>query len=315
MHGLTVALLALSSFSSGVLSFPTRCKPRHHHGRPYPSWISGQPLYPSYVSGQPSSVYAEPSSIYAEPSLVYGQPSSVYATPSSDPESQDYDQTYPTYSYYEPSPTADSIADYGTPSSVYGYPTPTASGTPYCPPTGSVQIISIDYTGTGCPSNSISSNLAEDGTNLQLAFDSYYASVGNDTSVASTANCHLTIKFQSPKGWSFSAYQTEYVGYVDLDDKVTAYQESEYKFEGDSKSKKCSRHWTGVLVEDYRVTDVFDKSTMVWSECEETITTLYIDTEVGVDNTDNKYGSGLITTDSINHKTTQNIGLEWNQIY
>ena len=308
MRGLTVALLVLHSFSSGVLSLPTKCHDELPYSSSEPLSVSPYP-YPSYG---PSSVtpYPYPSS---EPLSVSPYPYPSYE-PSSYPSSEPLSVSPYPYPSYEPS-SSPYPTDYAEPSAVYGAPTPSSSSTPYCPPIGSVQIVSVVYSGSGCPSDSIASTLSEDGTNVQLAFDSYYAGVGNDTTVASSASCQLTIHFKSPKGWSFSAYNTQYVGYVDLDDKVTAYQQSKYQFEGDSKSKTCTRHWTGELIKDYQVTDEFVRSTMVWSSYDETVTILHIDTQIGTDNSANPYGSGLITTDSINHKTTHNIGLEWNKVY
>ena len=299
-----------------------------------PSSVSDVPSYPTYystytvepVAESYSYYYPAPSSISDAPAY----PSYVYYTHTVEPVAETPCTTvsdtpsYPSVSDVPSYPSVSDIPSYPSVSDTPSYPSvsdtssypSSVSDAPYCPPTGSVQISRVDYDGSGCPTGSIAHTLSEDGTNLQLAFDSYTASVGdNDTTTASSADCHLTIYFDSPKGWSFSAYKTEYVGYVDLENKVTAYQESEYQFEGDSKSKKCTRHWTGPLMEDYRVDDVFEKPSMVWSSCEETTTILHINTEIGADNTNNPYGSGLITTDSINHKTTQIIGLEWNQVY
>ncbi|KAF8464687.1 hypothetical protein BDZ91DRAFT_821825 [Kalaharituber pfeilii] len=179
------------------------------------------------------------------------------------------------------------------------------------PPKDQVYIKSVDYAGTGCPPNSASFELAVDGSNIAIGFSSYVATAGPDISIKENRkNCLININLVYPQGWSYTVHDTDYRGFLSLDDKVTAMQKSTYFFTGDIRQIDTWNSWVGPIQGDYKFRDTIEKAAIVWSSCDAK-TTLNINTQIRVDNKDNKEGSGLITTDSVSHKVTHIIGFQW----
>jgi len=180
------------------------------------------------------------------------------------------------------------------------------------PPNGKVYIKGLNYAGSGCPAGSVAGTLSTDASNLNIAFDNYIASVGKGISITqSRKNCQLTIQLVYPPGWSYSVFETQYVGYVSLDKKVVATQKSQYWFAGDQKSMTFQSKWKGPFEDDYTFTDTIEKKAVVWSPCKSAPSSLLINTQIRVDNTYNKMGEGLISTDFINHQVTHKLGCRW----
>ncbi|KAF8464688.1 hypothetical protein BDZ91DRAFT_628573, partial [Kalaharituber pfeilii] len=181
------------------------------------------------------------------------------------------------------------------------------------PPKDQVYIKSIEYAGTGCPAGSVAAVLAVDGSNVAIAFDAYVASVGPGIAITENRkNCLININLVYPQGWSYTIHDTDYRGFVSLDDKVTALQKSTYFFTGETDQMEAWSSWTGPIELDYKFTDTIEKAAIVWSSCDAK-TTLNINTQIRVDNKANKAGSGLITTDVITHKVTHVLGFQWKQ--
>lgn len=73
--------------------------------------------------------------------------------------------------------------------------------------------------------------------------------------------------------------------------------------------------WTGPYTEDYIFTDEIPRSAVVWSPCYSggSPSSLNINTQIRVDNRNNREGQGMITTDVINNKVTHTLGCQWKQ--
>lgn len=180
------------------------------------------------------------------------------------------------------------------------------------PPADQVYIKGMNYAGSGCPAGSAIGTLASDGSNINIAFDNYIASVGKGIPITeSRKNCQINIDLMYPPGWSYSIYSTEYRGYVALDKKVTAIQQSDYWFPGESQTVRFSSFWEGPVQEDYKFTDDIARDAIVWSPCKSVPSTLNINTQIRASNMKNSKGNGMITTDVINHKVIHIVGCQW----
>jgi len=159
------------------------------------------------------------------------------------------------------------------------------------------------YFGSGCPKGSVDPTLADDGSWLNLAFSKFEAQVypGSIPS-QSHKNCQLSFELHFPKGWSVTLFDTTISGFVKLDKRVTASEESTYHFGGnpqDTATFKCPRKgWVGALSKSFSCTDQLLLEAFVWSSCKGTYETLFINTQIDVDNDKNPKGSGFINIQS-----------------
>lgn len=179
-------------------------------------------------------------------------------------------------------------------------------------PTTGTYIKSVTYAGTGCPAGSVAGTFSTNFDNINIAFDKYVATIGPHEPVANKRkNCQITFTIAYPAGWSYSITKTTYKGFVDLDNKVTARQQSEYWFQGhEENSLTYYDDWKGYISEDYTtIPDVIGKE--VWSPCKTTTSNLIVNTQIRLDNRYNPNGSGYISTDSLSHKVIHVLGCKW----
>jgi hypothetical protein len=180
------------------------------------------------------------------------------------------------------------------------------------PDPGSVFIKGVNFAGSGCPAGTVAIGFSDDKTNVNLAFDSYIASIGPGIAVTENRkNCLINFNIEYPPGWSYTIYSTDYRGFVSLDPKVTALQKSTYYFSNTPGQFEAQSTWTGPYSEDYYFTDTFDALAVVWSPCKSATNTLNINTQIRLDNSKDKTATGMITTDSITHKVVHVLGVAW----
>ncbi|KAF8455569.1 hypothetical protein BGX38DRAFT_1088250 [Terfezia claveryi] len=175
-----------------------------------------------------------------------------------------------------------------------------------------VRITGINYAGTGCPAGSVAGTLASDGSFINVAFDSYTAEVfpGSKPGEA-RKNCQLTFQLQYPPGWAVTVFETSYFGFVNLEKDVTARQQSTYRWASSSPTATFFSTWKGEISEDYKFTDQLEQESYVWSPCKGLPGTLVVNTQIQVDNSKNKKGRGLITTDSVEGVVIQKYACSW----
>ena len=181
------------------------------------------------------------------------------------------------------------------------------------PPWDQVYIKSVNYAGTGCPAGSVAGTLASDGSFINVAFDKYTAQIKGTTSNPGDTrkNCQLTFVLQYPPGWSVTVFDASYYGYVKLDKKVTATQQSTYRWGGQSPTASFYSTWTGAVDKDYTFTDSLVTAAYVWSSCKGVPGSLIVNTSIKVENSKNPNGNGLITTDAIEGVVTHKYGCQW----
>ena len=179
-----------------------------------------------------------------------------------------------------------------------------------------VGIEAVSYAGSGCKAGSVAISPSQDWTVVTLAFDSYIASIGPGIPfVERRKNCNINFRLHYPQGYSFALYKTDYIGRVDLQDRVNATQESNYWFAGHPPPppEPIYSRWTGPINENYHLTDTLVGSALVWSPCGAS-TTFNVNTQVYLDSSD-PTKSGFITTDVIDNKVKTLLGIQWQQCH
>jgi len=191
-------------------------------------------------------------------------------------------------------------------------PLPAGPPQPDHPPWDQVYITGINYAGSGCPAGSVAGTLAKDGSFINVAFDKYIASVGPGIAIKeSRKNCQITFQLHYPPGWSLTVFDARYEGYVKLDPKVTAKQQSTYRWAGLDPTATLYSTFAGPVNKDYTFTDSLISSAYVWSSCKGVPGALVVNTQILVDNSKNSKGSGMITTDAIEGKVIHIYGCSW----
>ncbi|CAN8098832.1 unnamed protein product [Discula destructiva] len=204
------------------------------------------------------------------------------------------------------------------------FPPAKTTGATISKPTG-VSIGSVSYTGSGCPSGSVSTSLSSDKTVVTLGFDRFQTYIGPGTSLADhSKNCKLLLSLKYPPGYSFTVISSTYHGYAQLDPGVTGTFSSLYFFSslptatlssstsvlGGSGSGSA---WTDGAV--YTKSNSISTPKLVLSPCG-LLSAFGSNAVLNVDNTisltsSNASASGQMTDDDATVQTTQQVTLKW----
>ncbi|KAJ6262350.1 hypothetical protein Dda_3158 [Drechslerella dactyloides] len=171
------------------------------------------------------------------------------------------------------------------------------------PDPNQVWVTGFTYGGTGCPSGSVASAMAQDRKSFTLIFDKYVVSSGKGVSaIENRKNCQLNFGLHYPPGWQYSVFEATYRGYCAIPKGQSGTQKSTYYFTG-ATTKQCSTqsNFNGPYNGDYVFNDRVDFTTEVWSPCG-TEGLLNINSQIRLDK---PAVDGLLTTDSIDGKFTQ----------
>ncbi|KAG8780368.1 hypothetical protein FRC19_011016 [Serendipita sp. 401] len=169
-------------------------------------------------------------------------------------------------------------------------------------------ITSIGVNGSGCPAGTVFYLLNEQRTAVTLTFSNYYASAGPGITIEQNRkNCVVTLGLDIPRCWNFAIVEVDYYGYYQLDKKVKAIQSACYHFLGgpqgcaSSTFPRPSDPPGPVPGKTYTITDLVAAGPS--SVCCRKDTILNINSAIRVDNSDNKAGSGYISTDILDFQT------------
>lgn len=178
----------------------------------------------------------------------------------------------------------------------------------------SFTIADIQYSGTGCPQNSVAVDVAPDLRAFTLGFDQYVATIPGDPTQppirADRKNCLVILNVEYDPGWRFAIFTVNYEGGTLLqNENVVAHQTSTYRFQGQTVRARFISEWRGPRDEDFFFTDEVDAP--VFSPCGE-LRALQINTMIRVNNfaglpTD----TGLIAQDSIDGELTEEYTITW----
>lgn len=170
----------------------------------------------------------------------------------------------------------------------------------------------VVHAGSGCPAGSVAVNAAPDWKTLTLEFDKFVVSTGPGISITeSRKHCNVKIILRLPQKAMHVAVRTvDYQGFVNLDNKVAAMLTSAiYTPRTVEQKTDVVASWEGPLSEDYSFTG--DIAQPVFSANPGDTVSLMIDSIARVDNSRDKKAQGILTTDTITHKTRIVLGLQW----
>ncbi|KAF2458412.1 hypothetical protein BDY21DRAFT_385436 [Lineolata rhizophorae] len=180
------------------------------------------------------------------------------------------------------------------------------------PDPSTVQIMDVAYGGSGCPQGTVGTAISEDRTTMTLIFDEYVASLSPQTPVTENRkNCQINVELQYPGGFQYSVFSADYRGYAAVDQGVTGTIRSTYYFSGQTAQCSTEAVFEGPMDGDYLKHDEADNASIVWSPCGES-GMLNINSQVRLTTSD-RSKSGLLTTDSLDAKFTQEIYVQWRE--
>jgi hypothetical protein len=173
-----------------------------------------------------------------------------------------------------------------------------------------VYVQSITYGGSGCPQGTVATSFSDDRETFTMIFDEFIASMGKNVPITEARkNCQLNLQLQYPGGFQYSILSADYRGYAYLEKGVTGTQQSIYYFSGQTAQADTGTSWKGPMDEDYLLSDTAVSATLVWSPCG-ALGMLNINSAIKLTST-NSSASGLLTTDSVDTKFTQEIYIQW----
>jgi uncharacterized protein DUF4360 len=175
-----------------------------------------------------------------------------------------------------------------------------------------VRIRSLSWAGTGCPAGTVAENLASDYQAFTLLFDAYEAELGPGLPLSrSRRNCQILVDLEFPQGWSYSVFDVDYRGFVNVGRGVSGVQQSAYYFQGEIQTARLQTTLRGPRVGDYQIRDSLPLDAVVWSPCGAN-RALIINSAIRLVNSSGNYNAqGLMTTDSIDGKVIHIYGLQW----
>ena len=166
-----------------------------------------------------------------------------------------------------------------------------------------VYIEGITYAGSGCPHGSADISITNGGKNIVIDFDDHFC-----IPPPLSKNCNINFKVHYPQGYSFTLFQTEYIGFVDLPNgQCKATLDSSYWFAGFPQSS-FQKVWTGPVSQNFDITDAFTQEKLVWCPCGAS-TTLNLNTRITL----NRNGCGVFCVDKIKQKVRAIFGIQWRQ--
>jgi len=172
-----------------------------------------------------------------------------------------------------------------------------------------VKIAGISYAGSGCPAGSVSQSVAPDAQAFTLLFDQYIAEAGPGVSLASgRKNCQIAVDLRFPQGWSYTIFDVDYRGYVQLDRGATGTQKSTYYFQGGASQASLQSNFSGPADKDYHIRDSLGLNAVVWSPCGMT-RAVNINSQVRVTASGGR--RALMTIDSVDGQLTHRYGIQW----
>lgn len=136
---------------------------------------------------------------------------------------------------------------------------------------GHLKLGQVGYAGSGCPANSASINMAEDGKTVSILFDEFVAEAGLEGGrTFDRKKCDISISVQVPSGFSVSLIDADYRGFLELPRGARARFSREYFFAG-QRGPRFNDRWRGNTSQEFYKKDRLGVLANTWSQCGENV--------------------------------------------
>lgn len=163
-----------------------------------------------------------------------------------------------------------------------------------------IQLGRVAYSGSACPSDSVSIGLNSNKTSVHVNFKQYVVEAHGRNQRSSKKTCHIAIPIQVPAGVSISLVSASYKGKVSLPAGTEAKIMNAYSFSG-KRGRRFRSVVRGPNTKSYSFNDPLSSFASLWTPCGKD-TTLRITTSTRVKTSAN---SGKTMADSRQGFVTQ----------
>ncbi|KAK2734695.1 hypothetical protein FQN57_001465 [Myotisia sp. PD_48] len=99
-----------------------------------------------------------------------------------------------------------------------------------------IMVTSYRYNGTGCPPNSVSYSISDDGSILTASYQNFNVTIGPDVDIIQNRKqCDATVGLRYPGGYDYTITSVNYHGYAELARGVTGVQRSRIFLKDDTQ--------------------------------------------------------------------------------
>lgn len=125
----------------------------------------------------------------------------------------------------------------------------------------------------GCPQNTVTSSISQDGTTVNLLFNEYSATLIDDPTNPTAAlrnrrkNCQVVLDITYPSGYQYSIFSVDTRGYAAIDPGVIGTISTTYYFSGSSSQAFSKTDLVGPTNGNYLKHDDVDNRSQVYSPC------------------------------------------------
>ncbi|KAK3331215.1 hypothetical protein B0H66DRAFT_92987 [Apodospora peruviana] len=178
-----------------------------------------------------------------------------------------------------------------------------------------IQIVSVSFSGNGCPQGSVSTSISPDKTVITFGFDRFQTYIGPGFSAAEKSkNCQLHLNLKYPGGFQFSVVESTYHGYAQLDPGVTGTFYSTYYFSQDASATtttQTSISGGGIWAQGqvYTKADKIPTASYIFSPCGAS-GILNVNNRIALTSS-NTTATGEVTDDDATVAFTQQVNLNW----
>jgi len=145
------------------------------------------------------------------------------------------------------------------------FPEPAASDVP----SGhEVQIVGLQYSGSGCPGGTARGTISDDATTMTIGYDKFIAESGPNVKASDyRKNCQLVVKLKYPQGWQVSIFSANFRGYAGIQKKDKGVCKATFWFSGETEQGDATRTIVGPYNDNYKLFTKIPLTTTVWSRC------------------------------------------------
>lgn len=205
-------------------------------------------------------------------------------------------------------------------------------------PAGSVRIIGVEYTGTGCPQGHADASISEDAQTLIVMFDQFVVDTAKDAapnshgwgpSANARKNCTLTVRMEAPEGYTYTFNQLDVYGYANLEKQTVGQLVTQFGFPNAFLPSTQLRYFPlgnhiikGEYSGDFHKSDVV-KGHMAngnaWGSCRrkgngrETSVSIAIQMSILGGGIFNKNKAGMMAIDTVDGSVANRYGMTWSK--